>query len=86
MNVLDTCTKCGHEYDAIRHHAKGKPSATCYGCYIEILDAVLGTTQVAAHVAYHATYGTPNHRASQARYRRMISRLANRIATLKKGK
>jgi hypothetical protein len=42
--------------------------------------------QVAAHVAFQATYGTPNHRASQATYRRMISRLSNRIETLKKNK
>jgi len=86
MSNLDTCTNCGHEYDAIRHHAKGKPSATCYFCYIEMLAAVLGSMQVAAHVAYQATYGTPNHRASQATYRRMISRLSNRIEILKKGK
>ena len=86
MSNLDTCTNCGHEYDAIRHHAKGKPSATCYGCYIEMLAAVLETMQVAAHVAYNATYGTPNHRGSQANYRRMISRLSHRIANLKNGK
>ena len=86
MSNLDTCINCGHEYDAIRHHSKGKPSATCYGCYIEMLDAVLETMQVAAHVAFQATYGTPNHRYSQAKYRRMISRMSNRIAILKNGK
>jgi protein-arginine kinase activator protein McsA len=86
MSKLDTCTKCGHQYDAICHQAKGKPPATCYSCYIEMLDDVLGSMQVASHVAFQATYGTPNHSVSQAKYRRMIRRLSDRIATLKKGK
>ena len=86
MNVLTTCTKCGHKYDEIAHRAKGKPSNTCYSCYIEMLAEVLETMRVAAHVAYQATYGTTDHRTSQAKYDRMINRLSDRIAILTKGK
>jgi hypothetical protein len=87
MNVnCRVCGKCGHQYDAIAHHAKGKPDNTCYGCYIEMLISVLDTMRVAAHVAYQATIGTSNHHSSQAKYDRMISRMVNRIANLKKGK
>ena len=86
MSNLNTCTKCGHQYDEIAHRAKGKFSNTCYSCYIEMLTEVLDTMRVAAHVAYQATYGTTDHRTSQAKYDRMINRLANRIAILTKGK
>ena len=86
MSNLNTCTKCGHKYDEIAHRAKGKFSNTCYSCYIEMLTEVLDTMRVAAHVAYQATYGTTDHRTSQAKYDRMITRLSDRIAILKKGK
>jgi len=51
-----------------------------------MLTEVLETMRVAAHVAYQATYGTTDHRTSQAKYDRMINRLSNRIAILTKGK
>lgn len=33
MSNLNTCTKCGHQYDEIAHRVKGKLANICFACY-----------------------------------------------------